>query len=96
MARHYHVGSNMVGYMPDSDVFTVRTKRDAIAGMREDVAHYWASFDSEDDRPYKSGRVSDGDIYVYRDREPTTLPIHFWVSDPCECDEGEQEWSEDS
>lgn len=89
MARHYHVGSNMVGYMPESDVYTVTSKAAAARAVAEDARQSLYAYQDNlgpdsgpEDRPYKAGNARDGDVYVCRDRQPTTLEIHFWWT-PC-------------
>jgi hypothetical protein len=95
--KHYHVGSNVEGYMPESDVYTVSSLRAAISASREDAqrhvdeAYYWQISPAErkasgEPKPYMRG--SKGEYWVNDGR---SLDFHYWVSDACTCDDAEGE-----
>jgi len=103
MAHHYHVGHNMAGYMPESDVYTYRTLREAISASlsdrKFDMDSAWDAYLSLTSaerkqygvtKPRASG--SRGQYWVNFDGR---ADYHYWVSDACTCDEGEQELKED-
>lgn len=90
---HYHVGSNIAGYMPDSDVYTLRTKRDAISASLADARrHVEDSYQFEDDKPARM-HGSQGDYWIDDGR---SLDTHYWISLRCDCEEGESELAENS
>lgn len=88
---HYHVGSNTPGYLPEGDVYTVTSKREAISAVAEEARRYR---DEEYDLPRSQRRVGrgsarDGGVYFERPGDPYDLGIHFWwaVCDVPDCPE---------
>lgn len=72
MATRYLVGHNMVGYLPDSDPYYVRTKRAAIAASYSD-----AKMGRDEDSRFKlNGKA--GDYWLDSD-DPYTLSYHYWI-----------------
>lgn len=98
MARkHYHVGSNVEGYMPESEVWTVSSKRAAISSAYEDAkrhydeAYYWELTPEQrkaEDVRKPTLRGSQGDYWVNDGR---SLDFHYWVSGPCDCEDISEE-----
>lgn len=87
---HYHVGSNTPGYLPEGDVYTVSTKRDAISALADHVKRYR---ESEYDLPRSQrrtgkGSAASGDVYFDRPGDAYDLGLHFWwtacTEDDCE------------
>ena len=96
---HYHIITNMSGYMPGGDPYVISSKRAAQRAVaheaREQLSDFRAGLDDNaprEDQPYKWGRASDGMIWVYRDRHDTTIPIACWYQ-LCadDCDAGEDD-----
>ena len=97
---HFHVGVNVPGYMPDSDVATFETKRDAIAYL-VDLKYDWLDRHAETlagtgerDRIRFTGdaRRDQGYQVEYLDR-PHHLGYVLWLVDCVETDcEGEDSW----
>ena len=91
---HYHVGSNTPGYLPEADVYTVSTKRDAMNALAYDVKRY---IESEWDLPRGQrrtgkGSVKSGDVYFDRPGDAHDLGLHFWWT---QCAETDCELSDD-
>ena len=99
---HYHVGHNMAGYMPESDVYTHRTLRQArsasLSDLKFDMEQAWDTYhgytaaerrDMGIKRPTYDGRSGD----YWTDFGEGRATFHYWVSDPCDCTEGEDELS---
>lgn len=89
--RHYHVGYNMAGYMPEMDVYVVGSKRAAISAVANEARtlNDWCGNDGHDHGSYvKSG--GRGDIWL----EPRECggvggaTMHVWYDGPCGCAEG--------
>lgn len=70
----YLVGSNMPGYLPDSDPYIVRTKRSAIQASREDAQRHYDDERGEGYRIRLTG--ARGDYWVEPEEGAT---IHYWV-----------------
>ncbi len=91
-ATHYHIGSNIPGYLPDSDVYAVNTKRDATAAVADEVRRYR---ESEWDLPRSQRRTGHGSarngyVKFKRTGDPYDLGIVFWWSacqDDCDLDQ---------
>lgn len=80
MGTHYHVGSNVPGYLPEGDIYTVSSKKEAAAAVAIDVREYR---DSQWDLPRQDRRVGHGsarDGYVHFERpgDSYDLGISFW------------------
>jgi hypothetical protein len=98
---HYHVGHNMAGYMPESDVYTVSSLQAAqsasLADAKFDLDSAWDGYFGLTPaerkqygvrKPTKSG--SRGDYWLNYDGR---ADFHYWVSDRCDCQEGQDELS---
>lgn len=88
MARHYHAGMNVPGYLPDSDVLTFETKDDAIAYA--DALR--ANLEDDGDYPYAC-EGGDGDYLCYRTGVVAAMALHIWVD---ECDDDDCEVDQDA
>lgn len=95
---HRHIGANMPGYLPVNDPSIVRTKAEAISCMAEDIRAYQdldCLTHGYDHKPYRQqGRVKDGDVYLEPRACVGGASFHFWFTEPCSCEEGEQEIEE--
>ena len=81
MTRHYHVGNNIPGYLPDN-TYRVETKRDAQKALAEEVRRYR---DEQWQQPSIYRRTGEGSAYrgdvFFKNRHAWhDLGIHFWWS----------------
>ncbi len=77
---HYHVGSNVPGYLPEGDVYMVASKREARAAVASDVRRYR---DEEADLPRAQrrtghGSARDGYVKFERPGDAYDLGLIFW------------------
>lgn len=73
---HYHVGHNMPGYLPESDVYYAPTKTFAVAILKEEKRHVLDS-DYEGELTFEGDAVKDMGYNMYRNGE---LREVFWIS----------------
>lgn len=84
--RHYHVGMNIPGYLPDGDVEVYTRRKDAerrAAEMKRQVLE--DNWEPEVDRWVASGSARSGDIWLERPDVTYDLGLHIWIH-PCEDD----------
>jgi hypothetical protein len=77
---HYHVGSNIPGYVSEGDLDTYSTKRDASRAVAEKARNYR---DEEYDLPRSQRRVAHGTskqgyVKFERPNDPYDLGLLFW------------------
>jgi hypothetical protein len=91
--RHYHVGSNTPGYLPEGDVYQVSTKREAMAALADEARSYRAEqWDlPRYDRRTASGSAKDGYIHFSRPGDAYDLGLSFWWNE-CQDDCTEEAW----
>ena len=90
---HWHVGHNMPGYLPESDVHTVRTKTEAVATLIGDK-EFVLNGDYEGVlRFHGNARTDLG--YWMEDTSQHHLGINYWA-DECTCEEGEETLREEN
>ena len=80
MGTHYHVGSNVPGYLPEGDTYTVSSKKAAAAAVADEVRRYR---ESEWDLPRNErrtghGNSNDGYVHFKRPGDVYDLGISFW------------------
>lgn len=99
--RHYHVGHNITGYIPDSDPYVVSSHRAAVSASYQDARDHVSDDDyysatPEERRLYNISKPTmagcDGDYWVDDGR---SLDTHYWISGPCMCEEGSEELDRD-
>jgi len=85
MAKHYHAGWNMVGYMPDNEPAIFSTIDQAVKYVREaaNTEVEDSYYDDAENKLHKRG--SNGDYYVGCEN-PHRLDTHYWVH---RCDDDE-------
>jgi hypothetical protein len=78
---HYHVGNNMVGYMSESDIYLVKTRRDAERALADESRRWRSDGDADSYYVRTSGSASEGDIYLDRRGKYASehsLEQHLW------------------
>lgn len=93
-ARHYHVGANTPGYLPEGDVYTVSTKKEAQKALAQSVREYR---EQQYDLPLRQrrtarGQALEGYVHMQNANDPFDLGIAFWwneCTDDCEQDGAE-------
>ncbi len=90
--KHYHAGWNIEGYIPETDPAMFSNRKDAVKYVSEAARRQVDdSYDLPDEYQVTvSKRGADGDYWVNDGR---ALDTHYWVSDPCYCDETEEDAS---
>ena len=84
--RHYHVGYNMPGYMPEMDVYTVSSKRAAISAVADEARLLNSDPCDVEAHNGRHGRYvkrgGNGDIWLTR-REPCGYgaDLHVWYQE---------------
>lgn len=90
MSTHYHVGRNMPGYLPESDVYTTTSKCDAARMVAADARETWEQIASSSDRPYRQGRASEGYVIVGNRDSISGREIAHWYEScrELDCEDG--------
>jgi hypothetical protein len=87
-SKHYHAGWNTEGYMPEDDPAMFTNRKDAVRYVSEEARLQVEQAYDIDIKVEVSKRGADGDYWVNDGR---ALDTHYWVTDPCYCDETEEE-----
>lgn len=72
---HYHVGHNMPGYLPESEVSFAPTKTYAVELLKSEKEH-WLASDMEGEYRFEGNAAQDLGYWVYRDGD---LAQVFWA-----------------
>ena len=73
MPRHYHVGYNMPGYLPENDPDVCKLKSDALRGLK-----FWRDHLNEENEYRQEGKLAWGDVYLRAKRGGPDW--HLWIS----------------
>jgi len=94
MPKHYHVGHNMAGYLPESDVYVYSDETAAIEASEfdakrdyEDTLDSYAGTEYEPEAAHITLTGDNGDYWL----DDSSRTTHYWVSDACDCDEGNEQ-----
>jgi hypothetical protein len=82
-APHYHVGSNVAGYLPEGDIAIFADRTGAINYSKSEadrILEDEMDNSDTDDGPLWSLVGDDGDYWL-DDSSPYHIPTHFWVQE---------------